>query len=103
MDNKDSNRLIESFTTVGGVLLLFGAAVFITGWSYAPYMYVVGSIMFAVGQFADRYTGGDRIMKRLRFPENLKHCPLGRVSLRLRSFSVSSMFDSVSHFLFYSA
>ena len=74
MDNKDSNRLIESFTTVGGVLLLFGAAVFITGWSYAPYMYVVGSIMFAVGQFADRYTGGDRIMKRLRFQQVLGAC-----------------------------
>lgn len=65
MDDKQ-NRLIESFTVVGAVLLLFGAAVFITGWSYAPYMYLVGSIMFAIGQFADRYEGDDKIMKRLR-------------------------------------
>ena len=65
MDKKES-RLIESFTTVGGVLLLFGAGVFITGWEYAPYLYLAGSIMFACGQFADRYDGNDRIMKRLR-------------------------------------
>ena len=30
MDKKE-NRLIESFTRVGGVLLLLGAAVYITG------------------------------------------------------------------------
>lgn len=70
MDNRE-NRLIESFTTVGGVLLLFGAAVFITGWDYAPYLYLAGSLMFAAGQFADRYTGDDKIIKRLRFQQIL--------------------------------
>lgn len=74
MDNNSDNRLIESFTTVGGVLLLFGAAVYITGWAYAPYLYVVGSLMFAVAQFADRYTGSDRIMKRLRLQQVLGAC-----------------------------
>lgn len=73
MDDK-SNRLIESFTTVGGVLLLVGAAVFITGWSYAPYFYLVGSLMFACGQFADRYDGDDKIMRRLRFQQILGAC-----------------------------
>ena len=70
MENKES-RLIESFTTVGGVLLLLGAAVFITGWEYAPYFYLVGSMMFACGQFADRYDGTDPIVKRLRFQQVL--------------------------------
>ena len=70
MDNREK-RLIESFTTVGGVLLLFGAAVFITGWDYAPYLYLVGSLMFASGQFADRYDGNDPIIKRLRFQQVL--------------------------------
>ena len=60
--NKNNNRLIESFTAVGGLLLLFGAAVYITGWTYAPYFYLVGSLMFAAGQFADRYMGDDRIV-----------------------------------------
>ena len=65
MDNRD-NRLIEAFTTVGGLMLIVGAAVYITGWEYAPYFYLAGSLMFAIGQFADRYTGTDRIVKRLR-------------------------------------
>ncbi len=70
MDKKE-NRLIESFTRVGGVLLLLGAAVYITGWSYAPYFYLAGSLIFASGQFADRYTGDDKIVKRLRFQQVL--------------------------------
>lgn len=68
---KREKRLIESFTTVGGVLLLLGAAVYITGWEYAPYFYLVGSLMFASGQFADRYDGTDPIVKRLRFQQVL--------------------------------
>lgn len=73
MDKKE-NRLIESFITVGGVLLLFGAAVYITGWEYAPYIFMAGSLMFACGQFADRYEGEDRIMKRLRGQQVLGAC-----------------------------
>ena len=70
MDNKEK-RLIESFTKVGGVLLLLGAAVFITGWEYARYFYLVGSMMFACGQFSDRYDGTDPIVRRLRFQQVL--------------------------------
>lgn len=70
MENRE-NRLIESFTTVGGVLLVLGAAVYITGWEYSPYFYLAGSVMFASGQFADRYTGNDPIVKRLRFQQVL--------------------------------
>jgi len=73
MEKKES-RLIEAFITVGGVLLLFGAAVYITGWEYAPYLYLAGSVMFACGQFADRYEGDDRIMKRLRGQQVLGAC-----------------------------
>jgi len=70
MDNRE-NRLIDSFTTVGGVLLIAGAAIYITGWEYSPYFYLAGSLMFASGQFADRYTGSDPIVKRLRFQQVL--------------------------------
>lgn len=74
MENNKESRFIESFTTVGGILLLFGAGVFITGWEYAPYLYLAGSLMFACGQFADRYDGTDRIMRRLRFQQVLGAC-----------------------------
>ena len=68
MENRE-NRFIEAFTTVGGLLLIVGAAVYITGWEYSPYFYLAGSLMFASGQFADRYTGDDPIVKRLRFQQ----------------------------------
>lgn len=55
-------------------MLLFGAAVYITGWEYAPYMYLAGSVLFACGQFADRYDGDDRVMKRLRGQQVLGSC-----------------------------
>ena len=74
MKDTVGNRFIESLTTVGGVLLLIGAAVFITGWEYAPYLYMAGSFMFACGQFSDRYEGSDKIMKRLRFQQILGAC-----------------------------
>ena len=82
--NKE-NRLIESFTTVGGIMLLCGAAVYITGWEYAPFMYLAGSVLFACGQFADRYTGDDRIMKRLRSQQVLGACFMSLAAAQLSS------------------
>lgn len=90
MDNRE-NRLIESFTTVGGVLLLFGAAVFITGWDYAPFIYLAGSLMFAAGQFADRYTGDDKIIKRLRFQQVLGACFLLLTAALMSADGIHSM------------
>lgn len=70
MDKKE-NRLIEAFMVTGGLMLLIGAASFITGWTYSPYFYLVGSLLFASGQFADRYEGDDPVVKRLRFQQLL--------------------------------
>lgn len=57
---------IERFTIAGGILLLAGAAVRITGWEYSQYLYTLGALMFSAAQFADRYDGTDLVMKRLR-------------------------------------
>lgn len=57
--------------TIGGVLLLVGAMVMITGWEYAPYIYLLGSVMFASAQMSDRYDGDDMILKRLRLQQVL--------------------------------
>ena len=50
----------------GAVLLLVGAALMITGWAAAPWIYSVGALLFAAMQMADRYEGSDFVMKRLR-------------------------------------
>jgi hypothetical protein len=42
--------MINVMMTIGGVLLLVGAMVMITGWEYAPYIYLLGSVMFASAQ-----------------------------------------------------
>lgn len=60
------DRGIRAFTVTGGILLLVGAAVHITGWEYAPLLFAVGTFLFSIGQFADRYEGDDLILKRLR-------------------------------------
>ena len=36
-------QLIPALFAVGAVMALIGAAVFITGWVYAPYIYTIGA------------------------------------------------------------
>ena len=51
---------------VGGILLVLGAALYITKWVVAPYMYVIGACMFGAMQMADRYEGSNFVIRRLR-------------------------------------
>ena len=51
---------------VGGVLLVVGAALYITKWAGAPYLYLLGAFMFGAMQMLDRYTGKNFILLRLR-------------------------------------
>lgn len=50
----------------GALALLVGAALMITGWTFAPYMYCLGTLLFVAMQMADRYEGTDFTIKRLR-------------------------------------
>lgn len=51
---------------MGGILLVIGAALYVTRWVVAPYIYVVGSFMFGAMQMADRYEGSNFVIHRLR-------------------------------------
>lgn len=77
--------MINVMMTIGGVLLLVGAMVMITGWEYAPYIYLLGSVMFASAQLSDRYDGDDMILKRLRLQQ-----VLGAVLLVITGFLMFS-------------
>ncbi|MBO5812094.1 MAG: hypothetical protein J6Q97_02585, partial [Bacteroidaceae bacterium] len=83
------NKMINVMMTIGGVLLLVGAMVMITGWGYAPYIYLLGSVMFASAQLSDRYDGDDMILKRLRLQQ-----VLGSILLVITGFL---MFSSNYH------
>ncbi|MBO5933704.1 MAG: hypothetical protein J6Q19_08305, partial [Bacteroidaceae bacterium] len=61
----------------------------ITGWGYAPYIYLLGSVMFASAQLSDRYDGDDMILKRLRLQQ-----VLGSILLVITGFL---MFSSNYH------
>jgi hypothetical protein len=83
------NKMINVMMIIGGVLLLVGAMVMITGWDYAPYIYLLGSVMFASAQMSDRYDGDDMILKRLRLQQ-----VLGSILLVITGFL---MFSSNYH------
>lgn len=60
------NKLISALYVVGGIMLLAGAAVMITGWEPAPYIYTIGACMFALAQINSPYHGTNKNIKRLR-------------------------------------
>jgi len=63
---KRQNDIIKTLTLTGGLLLLFGAAIYITGKAFAPYVFATGAILFSSAQSADRYEGYDLVLRRLR-------------------------------------
>lgn len=63
MHNKKLHNIIMG---IGALCILTGAALMITQWYLSPYIYCVGSLMFATIQILDRYEGSDFTIKRLR-------------------------------------
>ena len=59
-------KLHSALMLVGALSLLVGAALMITGWILAPYIYCVGTLLLVTMQMADRYEGDDFTVKRLR-------------------------------------
>ena len=56
--------LIPALFTVGALMVLFGAAVYITGWEPAPYVYTIGATMVALAQINSKSNRAN--VKRLR-------------------------------------
>lgn len=51
---------------VGAIMLLTGAAVYVTGWNMAPYLYTVGATLVALAQWNTPLTVQTPVLKRLR-------------------------------------
>ncbi|MCC8187392.1 MAG: hypothetical protein LIP08_07760 [Bacteroides sp.] len=60
------NRLLSVFFITGAILLLLGAVVYVTHWTYAPYIYTVGATLVALAQVNTPYKGTNRNIRRLR-------------------------------------
>nr|WP_321379373.1 hypothetical protein [uncultured Bacteroides sp.] len=50
---------------IGAVLLLIGAASYITNWNFSPYIYCIGALAIAVVQIFSSYKGNNVVLKRL--------------------------------------
>ena len=59
-------QLVPALFVVGAIMALTGAAVFITGWIYAPYIYTIGAGLFALAQVNTPVKGKSKTLKRLR-------------------------------------
>lgn len=62
-------QLIPVLFIVGAVMVLVGAAVFITGWIYAPYIYTIGAGFVALAQINSPVKGSGKILRRLRIQQ----------------------------------
>lgn len=59
-------QLIPALFIAGAVMALIGAAVFITGWAYAPYIYTIGAGFVALAQVNTPVKGKSNTLRRLR-------------------------------------
>lgn len=58
--------LIPALFMVGAVMVLIGAAVFITGWPMSPYIYTIGATFVAMAQINSSSKYKTSTIKRLR-------------------------------------
>lgn len=63
---KKLNKLQNFIFMAGALLLLAGAATYVTGWSLSFYMFCVGACAFSAMQLAAGYEGHNLVIKRLR-------------------------------------
>ncbi|EJX06101.1 hypothetical protein, membrane [gut metagenome] len=62
-------QLTPALFITGAVMALTGAAVFITGWTYAPYVYTIGAGFVALAQVNTPVKGKSNTLKRLRIQQ----------------------------------
>ena len=61
--------LIPVFFIVGAVMVLTGAITYITGWTYSPYLYLLGAACVALAQINLPLATTNKILKRLRIQQ----------------------------------
>lgn len=62
-------QLIPALFIAGAVMVLTGAASYITQWAYAPYIYTIGAGCVAVAQVNSPTKGKNAALRRLRIQQ----------------------------------
>lgn len=65
-------QLVPALFAVGAIMALTGAAVYITGWNYAPYIYTIGAGFIALAQVNTPVKGKSKILKRSAHPADIR-------------------------------
>ncbi len=66
-----NNKVNQYLAMAGEVLVVIGAALWITQMPIALWMYTAGTVMFAIGRLADRTDyGDDKVVRRLCLQRN---------------------------------
>lgn len=65
-----NKSFLSALTATGAVMLLTGAAVYITGWPLSPYVYTIGAILFASARWLTPH-GVNTNIRRLRRQQDL--------------------------------
>ena len=73
----NSRQLITAIYTVGAVMTLAGAAVYVTRWPLAPWLYTTGAVLFAFAQICSPLTVTSFTLKRLRMQQVFGSLALG--------------------------
>lgn len=60
------NKYYTVISAVGAIALLMGAVLQITKLFFAPYIYIVGAVLFAYVQVMSGYEGRNIVIRRLR-------------------------------------
>jgi hypothetical protein len=60
------NKFQSALLLFGGLMMVAGAILFITKWAYSPYLFILGSILYAGMQLMQRYEGKEIGLRRLR-------------------------------------
>ena len=64
-------KIVNTLYKLGALLLLVGAVAKIVFPIYAAYIYTVGALLFAVMQFLARPQGGNFVLRRLVFQQQI--------------------------------
>ena len=64
-------QILPALFTVGALMVVTGASVYVTGWPAAPYVYTVGATLVALAQINDRPRVQNPAIRRLRFQQIL--------------------------------
>ena len=63
---KQLNKLQTIVFALGGLLMVIGAGVSLTGWKGAPYVFTIGAACFTLMQLQQSYEGPSITLRRLR-------------------------------------